>query len=55
MSLHPSEVERFILDLQDHIEDVTSFYVSQDELREVLRRLADDGHREIPEHADGGL
>lgn len=48
MSLHPSEVERFVSDLQDHIEDVTTFYVSTDELREVLRRMAADGHASIP-------
>jgi hypothetical protein len=58
MSIHPSEAERFISDLQDHIEDVASFYVSQDELVEVVRRLAEEGHRELPtferaNHTDG--
>lgn len=48
MGLHPTEVERFTSDLQDHIEDVTTFWISSDELVEVLRRLTDDGHREIP-------
>lgn len=52
MSLHPSEAERFVSDLQDHIEDVTTFYVSSDELREVLRRMSDDGHRELPNPGD---
>ncbi|MGN7186966.1 hypothetical protein [Microbacterium enclense] len=49
MSLHPSEVDQFVSDLQDHIEDVTTFYVSSDELREILGRMVDGGHRTIPE------
>lgn len=48
MSLHPSESARFLSDLQEHIETVTTFYIPQDKLTAVLQRMADDGHREIP-------
>lgn len=44
----PSEVARFLTDLQEHIETVTTFYIPQDELSTVLTRMAEDGHREIP-------
>lgn len=42
------EFDQFVSDLQDHIEDVTTFYVSTDELREVLTRMRNDGHTSIP-------
>ncbi len=48
MSLHPAEAARFLSDLQEHIESVTTFYIPQDELTTLLQRMADDGHREIP-------
>ena len=43
------ETERFLSDLQDHIEDVSTFYISTDELREVCKRLVDDGHVTLPD------
>ncbi|MFB3980227.1 hypothetical protein [Microbacterium proteolyticum] len=48
MTLHPAEAARFVTDLQEHIETVTTFYIPQDELTTVLQRMAEDGHREIP-------
>lgn len=48
MTLHPAEAARFLTDLQEHIETVTTFYIPQDELSAVLTRMAEDGHREIP-------
>ncbi|ALJ22327.1 hypothetical protein [Microbacterium sp. No. 7] len=48
MSLHPAETARFLTDLQEHIENVTTFYIPQDELTTVLQRMAEDGHRDIP-------
>lgn len=48
MSTHPHEAERFVHDLQDAIEEISSFWIPTDELERVLARLADEGHVEIP-------
>lgn len=48
MSTHPHEAERFVQDLQDAIEDVSSFWIPTDELWRVLARMAEEGHVEIP-------
>ncbi|WOF23823.1 hypothetical protein N8K70_03845 [Microbacterium betulae] len=49
MKMPQREAERFISDLQDHIESVTTFYVSQDELRDIIRGLRADGHVDLPD------
>lgn len=49
MSLHPHEAERFVQDLQDAIEDVSSFWIPSDELWRVLDRMADEGHATLPD------
>ena len=48
MSLHPHEAERFVQDLQDAIEEVSSFWIPTDELWRVLARMTEEGHVEIP-------
>lgn len=48
MSLHPHEAERFVQDLQDAIEEISSFWIPTDELQQVLSRMAMEGHVDIP-------
>lgn len=48
MSLHPHEAERFVQDLQDTIEEISSFWIPTDELQRVLSRMTEEGHVEIP-------
>lgn len=48
------EAERFVSDLQDHLEDVASFYVSTSELVEILTRLLADGHTTLPTRSPDG-
>lgn len=48
MSMHPHEAERFVQDLQDAIEDISSFWIPTDELERVLTRMTEEGHVEIP-------
>lgn len=54
MTLHPFEAERFVTDLQDAIEQVSSFWIPTDELWRILARMADEGHREIAVPASEG-
>lgn len=56
MSLHPVEAERFVADLQDAIEQVSSFWIPTDELWRVLARMNEEGHRElaVPESGERG-
>lgn len=52
MSLHDIEAVRFVSDLQDLIEEVSSFWIPTDELWRVVDRMADEGHREMPTSGD---
>lgn len=54
MSALDREAERFYSDLQDHVEDVTTFYVSTTEVQEIVRRMLDDGHVTLPVRTAAG-
>ena len=53
MSLHPHEAERFVQDLQDSIEEISSFWIPSEELWRVLDRMADEGHAALPDRTSG--
>lgn len=48
MSISPAQLDQFVSDLQNHLDDVATVHVPTHELHEVLNRLRNDGHTAMP-------